>query len=104
MKELSTDNLLTIAEIADQANIVSVLEEFKNTKEKDPEKVGLQIFVKTLSGISKGAKQRFYELLGELTDKDADTVKKQSAKTTFEDVKEIVKSGDNAALLRDFFG
>lgn len=104
MKELSTENLLTIAEIAEDANIVAVLDAFRNTKEKDAEKVGLQIFVKTLSGISKGAKQKFYALIGELTDKDAETVRTQSAKTTFDDIKAIMAAGDNVGLLKDFFG
>ena len=102
MKELSTDNLLTIAEIAEDCNLVDILTEYKNTKENDAEKVGMSIFVKVLSGISRGAKSRFYELMGELTEKDAETVKKQSVKITFDEIKEIFK-GSNVELLRDFF-
>lgn len=104
MKDLSTDNLLTIAEIAEDCNLVDIITEFKDTKEKDSEKVGMNIFVKVLSGISKSAKPRFYSLIGELTDKDAETIKKQPIKTTFEELKAIFAHGENAALLKDFFG
>lgn len=103
MKELTTDNLLTFAEIAEDSNLVDVLTEFKNTKEKDSEKVGLTVFIKVLSGISKGSKSKFYSLLGELTDKDAETVKNQPIKTTFDEIKTILSYGSNAELLKDFF-
>ena len=103
MKELTTDNLLTIAEIAEDCHLVEILTEAKNTKETDSEKVGMNIFVKVLSGISKGAKSRFYELLAEITEKDTETIKKQPIKATFDDVKAIF-SGDNGVLLKDFFG
>lgn len=102
MKDLSTDNLLTIAEIAEDCNLVEIITEFKNTKEKDPEKVGMQVFVKVLSGISKGAKRKFYEVMAELTEKDVETVKNQSIKTTFDEIKAIFQ-GSNAELLKDFF-
>ena len=103
MKELTTDNLLTFAEIAEDSKLVDVLTEFKNTKEKDAEKVGLTVFIKVVSSVSKNSKQRFYELLGELTDKDADTIKNQPIKTTFDEVKAIFSYGSNAELLKDFF-
>lgn len=102
MKRLSTDNLLTIAEIAEDCDFVEILTEFKNTKDKDAEKVGMKVFVKVLSGISKGAKSRFYELMAELTEKDAETVKNQPIKETFDEIKEILKS--DGELLKDFFG
>lgn len=102
MKEISTDNLLTIAEIAEECNLVEILAEFKNTKEKDPEKVGMNVFVKVLSGISKSAKSRFYELMAEITEKDSETVKNQSIKTTFTEIKEIFRN--DGELLKDFFG
>jgi len=103
MKELSTDNLLTIAEIAEDCNLVEIITEFKNTKEKDAEKVGMNIFVKVLSGISKGAKRKFYDVMAELTEKDAETIKNQPIKTTFDEIKAIFQ-GSNAELLKDFFG
>lgn len=103
MKDLTTDNLLTVAEIAEDCGLVEILTEYKNTKEKDSEKVGMNIFVKTLSGISKGAKRRFYELIAELTDKDAETIKNQPIKATFDDLKAIFSYGENASLLKDFF-
>ena len=103
MKELTTDHLLTFAEIAEDSNLVDVLTEFKNTKEKDSEKVGLTVFIKVMSGISKGSKSKFYSLLGELTDKDAETVKNQPIKTTFDEIKAILSYGSNAELLKDFF-
>ena len=102
MKEISTDNLLTIAEVAEECNLVEILTEFRNTKEKDPEKVGMNVFVKVLSGISKSAKSRFYELMAEITEKDAETVKNQSIKTTFTEIKEIFRN--DGELLKDFFG
>lgn len=103
MKELTTDNLLTFAEIAEDSNLVDVLTQFKNTKEKDAEKVGLTVFIKVLSSISKGSKSKFYSLLGELTDKDADTIKNQPVKATFDEIKGILSYGSNAELLKDFF-
>ena len=103
MKELTTDNLLTIAEIAEDCNLVEILTEFKNTKEKDSEKVGMNVFVKVLSGISKGAKPKFYDLMAEITEKDAETIKNQPIKATFEEVKAIFQ-GSNGELLKDFFG
>lgn len=103
MKDLSTDNILTIAEIAEETNLVDVLDSFKSTKEKDAEKVGLQVFVKVLSKVSKTSKTKLYELLGELTEKDAETVKNQPVKITFDEIKAILSSGENAKLLKDFF-
>ena len=104
MREITTDNLLTIAEIAEDCNLVEIITEWKGTKEKDAEKVGMDIFVKTLSRISKSSKSRFYDLIGELTEKDAETVKNQPIKTTLNDVKTIFSYGSNAELLKDFFG
>ncbi len=103
MKELSTDNVLTIAEIAEEIDLVNVLDQFKNTKEKDAEKVGLQVFVKVLSKVSKSSKTKLYELIGELTDKDAETVKNQSVVTTYNEIKAILSFGENAKLIKDFF-
>ena len=103
MKELSTDNLLTIAEIAEDSGLVEILTEYKNTKEKDAEKVGMTIFVKTLSGISRGSKSKVYSLIGELTGKEEKAIKNQPVKATFEDLKAIFQYGENASLLKDFF-
>lgn len=103
MKDLSTDNILTIAEIVEDSDLVDVLEQFKNTKETDAEKVGLQIFVKVLSKVSKTSKPKFYGLLGELTDKDPETIKNQPIATTFGEIKAILSFGENAKLLKDFF-
>ena len=41
MKELTTDNLFTIGEIVEDADLVSVFEMFKNTTEKDSEKASV---------------------------------------------------------------
>lgn len=103
MKELSTDNILTIAEIAEDSDLANVLDQFKNTREKDAEKVGLQVIVKVLSKISKSSKSKLYGLIGELTDKDAESVKNQPISTTYKEIKEILSFGENAKLLKDFF-
>lgn len=104
MKELSTDNLFEIGEIVEDADLVSVFEAFKNTKEKDSEKIGMQVFVKLLSSISKKARTKFYNLMGELTETDAETVKNQSVTQTVQQLKELFSTGENSKLIKDFFG
>ena len=64
MKALTTDNILTISEIAEECDLVAIVDTFRNTKEKDAEKAGLQVLVKVLAGISKRARTQFYSLLG----------------------------------------
>lgn len=104
MKELTTDNLFDIGEIVEDADLVSVFESFKNTKEQDSEKVGMQIFVKLISGISKKARAKFYKLMGELTETDAETIKNQSIPETVKQIKELFSTGENGRLIKDFFG
>jgi hypothetical protein len=41
--------------------------------------------------------------MAELTEKDAETIKNQPIKTTFDEIKAIFQ-GSNAELLKDFFG
>lgn len=104
MKELTTDHLFTIGEIVEDADLVSVFEMFKNTTEKDSEKVGMQVLVKMLAGISKHARTKFYVLMGELTETDAETVKNQSIPQTVKQIKELFTTGENGKLIKDFFG
>ena len=104
MKELTTDNLFDIGEIVEDADLVGIFESFRNTKEEDAEKVGMQVIVKLLSGISKKARAKFYKLMGELTETDAETVKNQSVATTVKQIKELFSTGENGRLIKDFFG
>ena len=104
MRKLEFQDVFTVGRIIEKSKLKEdIIRAYKEGKKEDAplEDIGMDSMFALLSDVVKeGVEQEIYDLLGSITETDADAVRHQTLPEIFGQLKQIAKEND----LENFFG
>ncbi len=98
MRKINTEDVFKMARIIKNTSITgNIKEAFSKGKKEDAdvEQIGIDIFMDIVcSCADESIEKKFYDLIGGITEKKPEDIKKQSLETTIDDIKRICEENN----------